>query len=228
MAATVIYYRTSVSLKHIRAVHVTQGFLNRILGVGTIQILTAGEQPEFTVDRHARPRHETRRIKGRNRTTNPERPRLSRSERGYAAPACGSDRAHRADGDRMSWNLLLRRICEFLGPVLGRARAQDCGAHRFRRLTRRDPRDDHRVWRRCHIRRTALHHRRVFDFPRDLLTDDRLDFLGEATAPGRGSGPVARRTARRRSAEPGPRPAADNICAWSRSAQVPAGAPRRP
>jgi len=41
--------RTSVSLKHIRAVHVTQGFLNRILGVGTIQISTAGDQPEFTV-----------------------------------------------------------------------------------------------------------------------------------------------------------------------------------
>jgi uncharacterized membrane protein YdbT with pleckstrin-like domain len=60
MAATVIYYRTSVSLKHIRAVHVTQGFLNRILGVGTIQISTAGEQPEFTVDRHARPRHDQR------------------------------------------------------------------------------------------------------------------------------------------------------------------------
>ena len=36
MAATVIYYCTSVSLEHIRAVHVTQGFLNRILGVGTI------------------------------------------------------------------------------------------------------------------------------------------------------------------------------------------------
>jgi uncharacterized membrane protein YdbT with pleckstrin-like domain len=41
--------RTSVSLKHVRAVHVTQGFLNRILGVGTIQISTAGDQPEFTV-----------------------------------------------------------------------------------------------------------------------------------------------------------------------------------
>ncbi len=35
--------------KHIRAVHVTQGFLNRILGVGTIQVSTAGDQPEFTV-----------------------------------------------------------------------------------------------------------------------------------------------------------------------------------
>jgi len=41
--------RTSVSLKHIRAVHITQGFLNRILGVGTIQVSTAGDQPEFTV-----------------------------------------------------------------------------------------------------------------------------------------------------------------------------------
>ena len=41
--------RTAVSLKHVRAVHVTQGFINRILGVGTIQISTAGDQPEFTV-----------------------------------------------------------------------------------------------------------------------------------------------------------------------------------
>jgi uncharacterized membrane protein YdbT with pleckstrin-like domain len=41
--------RTSVSLKHIRAVHVTQDFLNRILGVGTIQVSTAGDQPEFTI-----------------------------------------------------------------------------------------------------------------------------------------------------------------------------------
>src|SRR6186997_402367 len=36
--------RTSVSLKHVCAVHVTQGFLNRILGVGTIQISTAGDR----------------------------------------------------------------------------------------------------------------------------------------------------------------------------------------
>ena len=50
----------SVSLKHIRAVHATQGFLNRILGVGTIKISTAGDQPEFTVGRHARPRHDQR------------------------------------------------------------------------------------------------------------------------------------------------------------------------
>jgi uncharacterized membrane protein YdbT with pleckstrin-like domain len=41
--------RLSVSLRHVRSVHVTQGFVNRLLGVGTIQILTAGDQPEFTV-----------------------------------------------------------------------------------------------------------------------------------------------------------------------------------
>lgn len=39
--------RTSVSLKHVRAVRVTQGFLNRILGVGTVEISTAGDEPEF-------------------------------------------------------------------------------------------------------------------------------------------------------------------------------------
>ena len=41
--------RTSVSLKHVRAVRVTQGFLNRILGVGTVEISTAGDEPEFEV-----------------------------------------------------------------------------------------------------------------------------------------------------------------------------------
>jgi uncharacterized membrane protein YdbT with pleckstrin-like domain len=41
--------RLSVSLRHVRSVHVTQGFVNRIFGVGTIQISTAGDEPEFTV-----------------------------------------------------------------------------------------------------------------------------------------------------------------------------------
>ena len=41
--------RTSVSLRHVRAVRVTQGFINRIFGVGTIEISTAGYEPEFTV-----------------------------------------------------------------------------------------------------------------------------------------------------------------------------------
>jgi uncharacterized membrane protein YdbT with pleckstrin-like domain len=41
--------RTSVSLRHIRSVNVMQSFVNRILGVGTIQISTAGDEPEFTI-----------------------------------------------------------------------------------------------------------------------------------------------------------------------------------
>ena len=41
--------RTAASLKHVRAVHVTQGFVNRLFGVGTVQISTAGDEPEFTV-----------------------------------------------------------------------------------------------------------------------------------------------------------------------------------
>jgi uncharacterized membrane protein YdbT with pleckstrin-like domain len=41
--------RTSVSLRHVRSVRVTQGFINRILGVGIIEISTAGDEPEFTV-----------------------------------------------------------------------------------------------------------------------------------------------------------------------------------
>ncbi len=41
--------RTGVSLRHVRAVRVTQGFVNRILGVGTVEISTAGDEPEFKV-----------------------------------------------------------------------------------------------------------------------------------------------------------------------------------
>jgi uncharacterized membrane protein YdbT with pleckstrin-like domain len=41
--------RTSVSLKHIRSVNIAQGFVNRVLGVGTVQISTAGDEPEFTI-----------------------------------------------------------------------------------------------------------------------------------------------------------------------------------
>ena len=41
--------RMAVSLKHVRSVRVTQGFVNRILGVGTIEISTAGDEPEFIV-----------------------------------------------------------------------------------------------------------------------------------------------------------------------------------
>jgi len=42
--------RLAVSLRHVRSVQVNQGFINRILGVGTIEIKTAGDEPEFTVD----------------------------------------------------------------------------------------------------------------------------------------------------------------------------------
>ena len=41
--------RTSMSLKHVRSVSIAQGFIDRILGVGTIQISTAGDEPEFTI-----------------------------------------------------------------------------------------------------------------------------------------------------------------------------------
>ena len=42
--------RLAVSLRHVRSVQVNQGFVNRILGVGTIEIKTAGDEPEFTVE----------------------------------------------------------------------------------------------------------------------------------------------------------------------------------
>jgi len=41
--------RLAVSLRHVRAIQVNQSFVNRILGVGTIEISTAGDEPEFTV-----------------------------------------------------------------------------------------------------------------------------------------------------------------------------------
>jgi uncharacterized membrane protein YdbT with pleckstrin-like domain len=41
--------RLAVSLRHVRSVQVNQGFINRIFGVGTIEIKTAGDEPEFTV-----------------------------------------------------------------------------------------------------------------------------------------------------------------------------------
>jgi len=41
--------RTSVSLRHVRAVHVTQSFVNRMLSVGTVEISTAGDEPEFSI-----------------------------------------------------------------------------------------------------------------------------------------------------------------------------------
>jgi len=41
--------RTSMSLNHVRSINIAQGFVHRILGVGTIQIFTAGDQPEFTI-----------------------------------------------------------------------------------------------------------------------------------------------------------------------------------
>jgi uncharacterized membrane protein YdbT with pleckstrin-like domain len=42
--------RLAVSLRHVRSVQVNQSFMNRILGVGTIEISTAGDEPEFTVE----------------------------------------------------------------------------------------------------------------------------------------------------------------------------------
>lgn len=41
--------RLAVSLRHVRSVQVNQSFVNRILGVGEIEIKTAGDEPEFTV-----------------------------------------------------------------------------------------------------------------------------------------------------------------------------------
>ena len=41
--------RTSVALRQVRSVRVTQGFINRISSVGTIKVSSTGDEPEFTV-----------------------------------------------------------------------------------------------------------------------------------------------------------------------------------
>ena len=41
--------RTSVALRQVRSVRVSQGFINRIFEVGTIEISSTGDKPEFTV-----------------------------------------------------------------------------------------------------------------------------------------------------------------------------------
>lgn len=41
--------RTSVALRQVRSVRVTQGVINRIFGVGTIEVSSTGDEPEFTV-----------------------------------------------------------------------------------------------------------------------------------------------------------------------------------
>jgi uncharacterized membrane protein YdbT with pleckstrin-like domain len=41
--------RTSVALRQVRSVRVAQGFINRIFGVGTIEVSSTGDEPEFTV-----------------------------------------------------------------------------------------------------------------------------------------------------------------------------------
>jgi uncharacterized membrane protein YdbT with pleckstrin-like domain len=41
--------RTSVALRQVRSVRVAQGFVNRIFDVGTIEVSSTGDKPEFTV-----------------------------------------------------------------------------------------------------------------------------------------------------------------------------------
>jgi len=40
--------RTEVSVASVRTVKIKQSFMNRLFGVGTIEIFTAGDTPEFT------------------------------------------------------------------------------------------------------------------------------------------------------------------------------------
>ncbi len=51
--------RIGFSLSHVRTIRVSQSFLNRMFGIGTIELFTTGDNPEFTVGDMPRP-HEIR------------------------------------------------------------------------------------------------------------------------------------------------------------------------
>ena len=53
--------RTELNVRSIRTVNVYQSFFNRIFGVGTISIFTAGDEPEIEVKGLPRP-HELREL----------------------------------------------------------------------------------------------------------------------------------------------------------------------
>ena len=126
--------RTSVSLKHVRSVHVTQGFVNRILGVGTIQISTAGDEPEFTIAdmpdphviREAITKAQEMRDDIATEAGGRDAKQSDRRERNEALTAvhCRGDRAAAADRDRRRRSLLPGRAWRCGRPVLGGARAR--------------------------------------------------------------------------------------------------------
>jgi uncharacterized membrane protein YdbT with pleckstrin-like domain len=41
--------RIDIDLRKIRSVHVDQGFWQRVFGVGTLEVYTTGDEPEFTL-----------------------------------------------------------------------------------------------------------------------------------------------------------------------------------
>src|SRR5262245_57189158 len=188
--------RTSVSLKHVRAVHVTRGFLNRILGVGTYPNLDRGRSAGVHGGGHAGP-------------WNDQRNDLESAEpRRGLGPAC---RARTTIAIRKGATRLLLAAAVALILLVAIVWG---GLYTFRD--------------RLGLKNAALISfgvslavilvmavvsggRRVSDFLRDLLADDRLDLLGELTRRGRASGPAAGKMAPPRSAAPALRQVADDI-----------------
>lgn len=59
--------RTDLDLRKIRSVHVDQGLLQRIFGVGTMEVYTTGDEPEFKLYGMSNPNDVRNYIKGRSR-----------------------------------------------------------------------------------------------------------------------------------------------------------------
>ncbi len=59
--------RIDLDLRKIRSVHVDQGLLQRMFGVGTMEIYTTGDEPEFTLNGMPDPNDVRNYIKSRSR-----------------------------------------------------------------------------------------------------------------------------------------------------------------
>ena len=180
--------RTSVSLKHVCAVHVTQGFLNRILGVGTIQISTAGDRRSS--------RWRTCRTPARSERRSRKRRTKERIRTGM--PSAHDDRDHKETRLLLAAAVALILLVAIVwggiyyfveyanfsdpfaaGLGLKNAALISFGVSLAVILVMAVVSGGDAIFGEL-----PFHHRRVSDFLRDLLADDRLDLLGRAYSEG--------------------------------------------
>ena len=162
--------RTSVSLKHIRSVHITQGFLNRILGVGTIQVSTAGDEPEFTMadmpdpgeikDAISKAQDKSDDKDSARTAADAKRERPARPQRGVAAAHCrsGGDPALIVIGGAGIYFIIGFAARDLFSAGLG---LKNAAIDLVRRLLAVILDHGGRVRGRCYFRRAALYHRRA-------------------------------------------------------------------